>query len=391
MGRWTKVVVVSLPALLIAAIVVAVTVEIVVRARWDPRRGTPGLYAIDPIRGQRLTPGYDGWFAGVRVHINALGFRDPRDYDVYKRSNTFRILVLGDSVTFGHGCLFDTTYPRLLEQRLRDWNPRVDWQVWNLSVPGYNTSQELAQLREVAGLWQPDLVVVGFFINDLDDNVPLSEPGWLDRRMASLETAVARHWYSVEWYKRIALTIAWELSKRDALHDRLANLDALDRLFSQTSEVERLPAQLLTKLETVDDAMPACDPAANAASAREARLLTAELREGRRWQNWIDATRGLQRMDRAAGYRVVFFLNLPPDRDSRADRFCRGGNAAINASLLEILSADGTPAVSMYDAVARYRPSQLPVIEGHAIGNSNRVKADAMFDYLVEKKLVGSQ
>lgn len=388
MGRWTKLVVVSLPALLIAALVVAVAVEIVVRARWDPRRGTPWLYSVDPVRGQRLTPGYDGWFAGVRVHVNALGFRDSRDYAVEKSPETFRILVLGDSVTFGHGCLFETTYPRLLEQRLRDRNPRVNWQVWNLAVPGYNTSQELAQLREVAAPWQPDLVIVGVFINDLDDNAMLGEPSWRDRQVAAFESVLARHWYSIEWYKRVYLTAAWRLSKRDAFHDRLANLDALDRLFSQTSAVERLPAQQLTKLEPIEGPMPACDAAANAASAKESRLLTAELREGRRWQNWIDATRAFQRLNRNASYRVVFFMNIAPDSDPRTDRFCVGGNAAINASLLEIVSRGGTPAVSMYDEVARYRPSQLPVIEGHAIGNSNRVKADALFDYLVEKELV---
>jgi GDSL-like lipase/acylhydrolase family protein len=391
MGRWTRLVAVSLPALLIAALVAAIAIEIIVRLRWDPRRGTPGLYSVDPVLGQRLTPGYDGWFAGVPVHINALGFRDARDYDLQKRPNTFRILVLGDSVTFGHGCLFETTYPRLLEERLRTWKPDVDWQVWNLSVPGYNTSQELAQLRETATRWEPDLAIVSFYINDLDDNAALAEPGWTARRVAALETVAARHWYSLEWYKRVALTAAWRLSKKDAFHDRLANLDALDRLFAQTSDVRQLPEQRLTPLASVDGPMPACDPAANASSAREASLLTAELAQGRRWQAWTDAVHALQRINREAPYRVLFFLNVAPDQDARADRFCEGGNAVVNASLLRVMGDGGTPAVSAFDAIARFRPSQLPVIDGHAIGNSNRVKADALFDYLVNAKLVRSE
>ena len=391
MGRWTKLVVVSLPALLVAALVAAIAIEIVVRLRWDPRRGTPGLYSVDPIRGQRLTPGYDGWFAGVPVHVNALGFRDTREYDLQKRPNTFRILILGDSVTFGHGCLFETTYPRLLEERLRAWKPAVDWQVWNLSVPGYNTSQELAQLREVAARWQPDLAIVSFFINDLDDNAVLAEPGWAARQIAALETVAERHWYSLEWYKRVVLTAAWRLSRRDAFHDRLANLDALDRLFAQTSDVAKLPEQRLTPLTPVDGPMPACDAAANAKSAREAALLTAELAQGGRWRTWIDAVRALQRINREAAYRVAFFLNDAPDQDPRVDRFCVGGNAVLDAALLKLMGEGGTPAVSMYEAVSRLRPSQLPVIDGHAIGNSNRVKADALFDYLAEKSLVVSR
>jgi hypothetical protein len=388
MGRWTKVVVVSLPALIVAAVLAAIAIEMVVRLRWDPRRGTPGLYAVDPVRGQRLTPGYDGWFAGVPVHINALGFRDTRDYDVQKRPHTFRILILGDSVTFGHGCLFETTYPRLLEARLRAWRPDVDWQVWNLSVPGYNTSQELVQLREVGARWQPDLAIVGFFINDVDDNQAPSEPGWAQQRIAAVHNAAARYWYSLEWYKRVYLTAAWRLSRKDAFHDRLANLEELDRLFALTSDVGRLPEQRMTALTPAEDPMPPCDPAANAASAREAALLTAELADGRRWKPWTDAVHALQQMSREGDYRVVFFLNDAPDKDRRADRFCEGGNAVMHSALLKAMSEGGTRAVSMYDAVSRLRPSQLPVIDGHAIGNSNRVKADTLFDYLVEKSLV---
>ena len=84
--------------------------------------------------------------------------------------------MLGDSVTFGHGSVYETTYPRLLEERLRRWRPDVDWQVWNAAVPGYNTSQELAHLLEVGGRFQPDLVIVGFFENDLIGNRPYGRP-----------------------------------------------------------------------------------------------------------------------------------------------------------------------------------------------------------------------
>ena len=82
-------------------------------------RGEPGFFLTDAVRGQRLAPGYDGWFAGVPVRINSSAFAIRREYPLDKPPGTFRILVLGDSVTFGHGTLADTTYPYLLEQRLR--------------------------------------------------------------------------------------------------------------------------------------------------------------------------------------------------------------------------------------------------------------------------------
>ena len=66
------------------------------RATWNPKRGTPGLFLVDAVRGQRFAPNYSGWFAGVPVHINNLGFRDPRDYQLAKGPRTFRIVTLGD-------------------------------------------------------------------------------------------------------------------------------------------------------------------------------------------------------------------------------------------------------------------------------------------------------
>src|SRR5439155_5599961 len=129
--------------------------------------------------------------------------------------NTFRILVLGDSVTFGHGSVYEHTYPYLLEQRLKAWNPKIDWQVWNAAVPGYNTSQELAQLLEVGDRFKPDLVVVGFFENDLVDNYPVRPPGWMRTvAMHALSTG-RRHLYSFELYKKAYLTLVWRLSASD--------------------------------------------------------------------------------------------------------------------------------------------------------------------------------
>src|SRR5437762_1517095 len=135
---------------MLAALVFAAGVEVSTRRHWSPAEGTPGFFLSDAARGQRLAHGYAGWFAGVPVKINSLGFRDDREYALAKGPRTFRVLVLGDSVTFGHGSVYEQTYPYLLEQRLRAWRPDVDWQVWNAAVPGYNTSQELAQLQLTA-------------------------------------------------------------------------------------------------------------------------------------------------------------------------------------------------------------------------------------------------
>ena len=234
-SRIARLVAVSLPALLVALAVLAACVEVWTRARWDPRQGTPGFFLPDPVRGQRLAAGYTGWFAGVPVKINQLELHDDREYALAKGPNTFRILVLGDSVTFGHGSVGEHTYPRLLEDRLRAWKPAIDWQVWNAGVPGYNTSQELAHLLEVGPAFQPDLVIVGFFENDLVDNHPIAHPGRVVRAATSGFAFLRRHLYSLELYKRVYLTLAWRLSTRTDYRRRLEHLGTEEALISASA------------------------------------------------------------------------------------------------------------------------------------------------------------
>src|SRR5262249_45066251 len=140
--------------------------------------------------------------------------------------------VLGDSVTFGHGSVYEHTYPYLTEQMLRRWRPDVDWQVWNAGVPGYNTSQELAQLLDVGLRFQPDLVVVGFYENDVIANAPLRTPSLPERTWATLLSAARRHIYSLELYKRMYLTLVWRASASDAYRRRLEHLPTEASLFT---------------------------------------------------------------------------------------------------------------------------------------------------------------
>ena len=231
--RARKFLFIALPATLAAVLVAAVAVEIWVRLAWDDSRGRPGFFISDPVLGQRLAANYDGWFAGVPAHINALGFRDPRNYSLEKGRNTFRILVLGDSVTFGHGALFETTYPYLLEQRLKAWRPDVTWEVWNLGVPGYNTAQELAYLHEVGPRYKPDLVVVGFFPNDFSGFDPNPSPGVSRRAASAVLRTLQRHVYSTELYKRVYLTARWRLVASAGDRQRLEHLESEDALLGR--------------------------------------------------------------------------------------------------------------------------------------------------------------
>jgi hypothetical protein len=375
-------------AALIAALVGAGLVEVWVRAQWDERRGTPGFYVSDAALGQRLTPSYNGWFAGVPVRINNLGFRDPRDYELKKAAGTFRILVFGDSVTFGHGAVYETTYPFLLEGKLKAWRPDVRWEVWNLGVPGYNTGQELAYLQEVGGRYDPDLVVIGFYENDLIDN-QVHDPAALDRAKSAIQRTMQRYLYSYELYRRVALTVRYRLMTSAADRQRLEQIDGEGALLHRLDNVADAVEQRLTEVDYFDDAELHDFPCEKPGPRREppGHSLIQRLRtSSEEMATWRRAVEELQRINRDGRHRIMFFINMAPRICPDSDRYHDGGSLSDDEALTEILSA-GTPVASSTRAFLHYRPSQMPAASGHSLGNANRVKAEALFDVLRERVL----
>ena len=385
-GRLRKLVV-ALIAMTISVLVCMVLIEAWVRWSWDETQGRPGFFLTDANRGQRLSPGYEGWFAGVPVRINSLGFRDRQEYSLEKPNNTFRIFVLGDSVTFGHGTLDDTTYPYLLEQELKKWRSDVAWEVWNLGVPGYNTGQELAYLKQIGPQADPDLVIVGFYPNDFSgDNAPATR-GRLARYGAPLLRLAQRHLYSFEFYKRVILTARFRLftSKEDQLR--------LEHLASEEELLRRGPGasddvQRLTELERLDGpGLETFECPGRAPKAGGNSSLATQLRDrDPEYASWFRAVEELQAMHQRGEYRIVFFINMAPWVCESADRFIDGGRLSDDDALLEVLGR-GTPAVSSTRAFFHYRPSQMPAAGGHAIGNSNLVKAQTLAAFLKGKIL----
>ncbi len=53
------------------------------------------------------------------VHINNMGFRRLENTDLYKPKNSYRIIMVGDSFTFGHGLSYQNTYPFIIERSIK--------------------------------------------------------------------------------------------------------------------------------------------------------------------------------------------------------------------------------------------------------------------------------
>lgn len=100
------------------------------------------------------------------VSINSHGFRD-REYPVEKPANTFRIVVLGDSIVWGHRLAIDDVFAKQLERMLNaEASGERAYEVLNFGVSGYSARQEVGIYRARAAVFQPDLVILGLCVND---------------------------------------------------------------------------------------------------------------------------------------------------------------------------------------------------------------------------------
>jgi lysophospholipase L1-like esterase len=140
------------------------------------------------------TPNSEAFLMGVPVKINSQGLRDD-ERDLSKDPQTFRILMLGDSITFGWGVRQEETFSKVLERLLNDRPPEGPWQryeVINTGVGNYNTAQEVAYFSERGQRYRPDMVMLAWFINDAEDT-PKPVENWLARQ-SCLYTFVSSAW-----------------------------------------------------------------------------------------------------------------------------------------------------------------------------------------------------
>jgi lysophospholipase L1-like esterase len=137
------------------------------------------IFEGDPLLLWRLKPNLNHvyWDFTV-VSTNAQSFR--ADYPIGRKpAGMFRIVCLGDSVTFGYRVPpvwpdkpndYDPTwqpFPVLLEKELRSANPNRSIEVFPMAVPGYTSHQGLAWLKRDIDYLQPDVVIASFGWNDV--------------------------------------------------------------------------------------------------------------------------------------------------------------------------------------------------------------------------------
>jgi lysophospholipase L1-like esterase len=119
-------------------------------------------FVPDPEIGWRMRPHHEFTVENAEYHVryrsNAQGFRDERKADTPEKSR--KIVLVGDSFSFGQGVPFDQTFGALIESRL------PETAVHNLALQGFGIDQMWSVVKSVGLPMQPDLVIVAFISED---------------------------------------------------------------------------------------------------------------------------------------------------------------------------------------------------------------------------------
>lgn len=118
--------------------------------------------AYDPQFGWRSRANLDTEQLGT----NSEGWRGRTEHSQPKPPGVRRLLLVGDSYTFGAGVADEEAFAHVLGELLGS-----EWEVVNISAPGWGTDQQILAFEEAGLACDPDMVVLGFFVRDYSRNL----------------------------------------------------------------------------------------------------------------------------------------------------------------------------------------------------------------------------
>ncbi len=153
-----------------------------------PGRPTPPTFKLTVGERQKIKRRI-----AFKVSTNSQGFRGS-EFSKKPPAGTFRIVCMGDSITFGWGFAEKNSYPRVLEAYLNKHgrgNKRIE--VINAGVPGYDLEQILLYLNKTIIPLKPDLVTI-CKLGDLKARNPFSK---YDRQLTEIVELGRREGFKV--------------------------------------------------------------------------------------------------------------------------------------------------------------------------------------------------
>jgi hypothetical protein len=250
-------------------------------------------------------------------------------------AGTFRILVVGDSFSWGHGVHPEDTYARRLENRLNAVSRGEQFEVINWSRAGWNTLHEKRSLEGNLGALSPDLLILGFVLND-------AEPEDLDT-LGQLRVDLVR---------------------------KEPSPGASSLLYRHS----RLYALVWNRLE-------------NTRLRRAFNAYYHGLFSGPHWDTCRRALRRIRAMTR--NREIPMLLLVFPIFDSQLDdSYAYRDLHTRMAEVGESLKLPVLDLLPVYEGIDARRLAVVPFTDAHPNELAHRIAADAILDYLVRGQLI---
>ena len=165
------------PNLLLSLLIIFLPIFILENVLNPFVRRKTTIFMEDSHLGWKLRPNSFDYWGGVKMKVNEKGLTGPV-LEYKKPKDIKRILFLGNSVTFGY-MLEDhkKTFPFLVQSYINRKMGRKCIQCINAAVGGYSPWQEFIYLENEGVKYNPDLVVIGFVLNDITEKFLLKRFG----------------------------------------------------------------------------------------------------------------------------------------------------------------------------------------------------------------------
>ena len=147
--------------------------ELAARALWQPPQPAapeiPEAWRALPdlrTKGELAQPNLRARNVGALYETNSAGFRGP-ERTREKPPGVFRIALIGDSFAMGWNVLEADTYAARLERAFAAQGAPVE--VLNFGLAGLDAVEVVERFHRLALGYDPDLVIYGFTVNDLEN------------------------------------------------------------------------------------------------------------------------------------------------------------------------------------------------------------------------------
>ncbi len=173
-------------------------------------QSNPDVLIHNTKKGRRLIPNANAIIKNhhlskrdIKVKINSLGFRD-KEIPIQKKNNEIRVLVLGDSITWGDYLQVEEVYVDRIEKYLDKLPDNRTFEVINAGVGDTGLKEQVDILMETGISVSPDIVILAFYMNDSRPpwgfQAELGHSGWL-RRNSIVLSKVYNNFILWKWIK----------------------------------------------------------------------------------------------------------------------------------------------------------------------------------------------